>query len=114
VNGFDAYQIAAGNTAIYPSKGTGNAEALAYVALGLAGEAGEIANKVKKILRDNDGIVTPEVRAQLREEVGDVQWYIARFASELDASLSDIADDNISKLYSRQQRGVLHGSGDTR
>lgn len=114
ISGFSEYQHRAGQTAVYPSKNTGNIEALSYVTLGLVGEAGEIANKVKKILRDGDGIVTDENRAVLRDEVGDVLWYVARLAQELDCDLTDIADDNISKLFSRKERGVLQGSGDNR
>lgn len=111
---FEQYQMATENTAIYPGAGEGNAEALSYVALGLVGEAGEIANKVKKILRDSGGEVSSEVRKELSKEVGDVLWYLTRFADEIGYSMSQIAQQNIDKLASRQERGVLGGSGDNR
>lgn len=103
------YQEEASKTAIYP-KPIG----LAYVALGLAGEAGEIANKVKKVYRDNGGKLLPETRYDLADELGDVLWYVAAVASELDYDLETIADKNLQKLQSRQERGMLRGSGDER
>lgn len=106
------YQSASGATAIYP--GQGEALGLAYVTLGLAGEAGEIANKVKKILRDNNGVISNEVRNDLLKESGDVLWYLARLVDELGGHLGGVADENLRKLLDRQRRGVLTGSGDTR
>jgi NTP pyrophosphatase (non-canonical NTP hydrolase) len=111
---FDTYQKLTTVTAIYPEAGTGSAGALAYVALGLVGEAGEVANKVKKILRDSNGEVSPEVRQALIDEVGDVTWYLARLATELQVSLGDVGQKNLDKLLDRKDRGVLQGSGDTR
>ena len=96
------YQIQANETAIYP-------EGLNYPILGLAGEAGEVANKVKKMLRDNDFD-----RDAIVAEVGDVLWYIAALSRDLNVSLQDIALGNIEKLYGRKERGTLQGSGDTR
>lgn len=110
----DAYQDDTNETAIYPGAGFGGVDALSYTALGLAGEAGEIANKVKKILRDSDGEITEDVRKDLSKEVGDVLWYIARFADEIGYSLGYIAEGNIAKLRDRANRGVIGGSGDTR
>lgn len=69
-------------------------------------------NKIKKIMRDYDGVVTDEFRADIKKELSDVLWYIAALASELD--LDEVAEANIKKLYSRKERGTLHGSGDDR
>jgi NTP pyrophosphatase (non-canonical NTP hydrolase) len=87
---------------------------LAYPALGLAGEAGEVAEHAKKAIRDDDGIVGEERRAKMAKELGDVLWYVAQLASELDLDLDEIAAQNLEKLLSRQRRGVLSGSGDER
>jgi len=103
------YQRKSRETAIYPPK-----HAIAYPILGLAGEAGELANKYKKVLRDDNGELTTEKHAALVEELGDVLWYIAQIASDLHVSLSDVAIENIAKLQSRKERGVLGGSGDSR
>lgn len=108
------YQDFTVKTALYPGVGTGRIEAISYTALGLVGEAGEIANKVKKIIRDNDGVLTPEVAAELAKELGDVFWYLARFAAEIDYPLENIAEANIAKLLDRRSRGVVTGSGDNR
>ena len=109
---FDGYQLATSATAIYPADT--EIAALSYVTLGLVGEAGEIANKVKKILRDGAGEVTPAIRKTLASEVGDVLWYLTRLADELGYSIEEIAADNLSKLLDRLNRDVLQGSGDNR
>ncbi|AXC33424.1 hypothetical protein SEA_EBONY_65 [Mycobacterium phage Ebony] len=109
------YQLRSADTAIYP--GAGDADSitgLSYTAMGLAGEAGEVANKVKKILRDQDGIITIENRVQLHKELGDVLWYLSQLATQIGSSLPAVAEDNIQKLSSRKDRGVLQGSGDER
>lgn len=111
---FEKYQLATADTAIYPGALEGGADALSYVTLGLTGEAGEIANKVKKILRDKGGMVTSEDRADLSKELGDVLWYVARLADEIGYPLEEIAQKNVDKLTSRKSRGVLGGSGDNR
>lgn len=82
--------------------------------LGLTGEAGEAADKIKKIIRDKDGVASEEDRAEIVKELGDVLWYVASLARYLDAPLSDVAKGNIDKLESRLQRNKLHGSGDNR
>lgn len=100
---FSQYQSKANETAIFPKE-----VALSYVTLGLVGEAGEIANKVKKVIRDGrstDGIA---------DELGDVLWYLAVLAETLGEDLGQIADKNLQKLASRKERGVLGGSGDNR
>lgn len=109
---FRQYQNVAQETAIYPGQGTMGG--IAYVTLGLAGEAGEVANKVKKVLRDSGGVVSPERAVQIAEELGDVLWYLAQMATELGADLGEIAALNAAKLESRALRGKLQGDGDQR
>lgn len=82
--------------------------------LGLVGEAGETADKVKKILRDKDGVVTKEDRELLVKELGDTMWYLAAISRYLGVPLSDVAKGNLDKLESRYQRNKLHGEGDER
>ncbi|OBJ24632.1 nucleoside triphosphate pyrophosphohydrolase family protein [Mycobacterium sp. 1245801.1] len=110
-----AYQRQAESTAVYPGRGDiGNYTGVAYCALGLAGEAGEIANKVKKIARDHLGAVSDDHRAQLADELGDVLWYVAQLATQIGMDLDAIAAGNLAKLADRKERGVLQGSGDNR
>jgi NTP pyrophosphatase (non-canonical NTP hydrolase) len=104
------YQDRALDTAIYPNRGAN----FVYPALGLVGEAGEVADKLKKVIRDNDGILTDPVRDAVAKELGDVCWYIAVLAAELDYDLNEIMAMNLAKLNSRKERGVLSGSGDAR
>lgn len=104
------YQDRALETAIYPDRGAN----FVYPALGLVGEAGEVADKLKKVIRDNGGILTDPVRDAVAAELGDTMWYVAVLASELDYSLGEIMAKNLAKLNSRKERGVLSGSGDTR
>jgi NTP pyrophosphatase (non-canonical NTP hydrolase) len=103
------YQQSSRRTAEYPRSAW-----LAYPALGLAGEAGEVAEHAKKAIRDDGGEVTDERRAAMAKELGDVLWYVAQLASELGLDLDEIAQTNLDKLLSRQRRGVLSGSGDDR
>jgi NTP pyrophosphatase (non-canonical NTP hydrolase) len=104
------YQELSRRTATYPGAG----ENLVYPTLGLAGEAGEVAEKVKKLLRDDGGVMSDERRAALAGELGDVLWYVAQVATEAHLDLEEIAQANLDKLLSRKERGVLSGSGDTR
>ena len=106
----DLYQDSAEATAIYPNKG----DNLYYPALGLAGEAGEVCEKIKKIMRDKGGVMSEEDSLELSKELGDILWYVSALACEINVSLSTIAEDNIDKLSSRQDRGKLQGSGDNR
>ncbi len=110
---FNRYQAQALTTAQYPEMGTGSAMALAYTGLGL-GEAGEVQGKIKKILRDDNGVVTNEKRIAIANELGDVLWYVATTAFELKIDLEDVALMNLEKLASRKERGVIVGSGDQR
>ena len=105
------YQRRSRRTAEYPRDGS---SWLAYPALGLSGEAGEVAEHAKKAIRDDGGEVSDERRAAMAKELGDVLWYVAQLASELGLDLDEIAQANLDKLISRQQRGVLSGSGDDR
>lgn len=104
------YQTAALSTAIYPNQG----QNIVYPSLGLVGEAGEVAEKVKKVIRDNEGTLTDPVRQEIALELSDVCWYVAVLAQELDYSLEEIMQMNLAKLASRAQRGTLSGSGDNR
>ena len=99
-----SYQKAAASTAIYPTQ-----HAITYPALGLAGEAGEVANKVKKILRDGKFD-----REAIADEVGDCLWYIAALCRDLNVDMTELAKNNLRKLHDRKARGVLQGNGDKR
>lgn len=105
----NTYQQATMDTAIYKGAGTGNDAELVYLALGLNGEAGEVADKIKKHLRDDKldigGIIF---------ELGDVAWYLARLADALGYSFEDILEINYNKLQKRKMNHVLSGSGDER
>ena len=102
---FDEYQELTEKTAEYPE----GREGLYYLALGLNGEAGEIAEKVKKSVRDGK-----ELEENVQKEMGDVLWYMARLLDELGFSLEETAEKNIDKLLDRKERGKIHGDGDNR
>ena len=108
---FKEYQQEARKFAIYKDKVT-------YPALGLASEAGEVCGKIKKVLRDTEGISTLINKydrvEEIKAELGDVLWYIANLASDLEISLEHIADENLAKLQSRRNRDKIQGSGDNR
>lgn len=106
---FNAYQRNASSTAIYPEE-----HRILYPALGLAGEAGEVANKVKKLIRDGPDKRPDTWREDIASEIGDVLWYCAALATDLNLSLGMIAGQNEKKLGQRKQSGTLGGSGDTR
>lgn len=102
------YQLKAMETAIYPMP-------IIYPSLGLAGEAGEVADKVKKVLRDKGGNFThAETKHAIAEEIGDVMWYCATLSHDLGFTLEEICQMNYEKLKSRMERGKIHGSGDER
>lgn len=108
---FEEYQNKAKLTALYPNYGNGE---FIYPTLGLVGEAGEVAEKVKKIIRDDGGKVSSAKKEELKKEIGDVLWYISQLSLELGLSLEEVAKDNVKKLYSRLERNKLHGDGDNR
>lgn len=107
---FEEYQKLSRKTALYPNAGSN----FVYPTLGLAGEAGEVAEKIKKVIRDKNGVVSEETKIEIAKELGDVLWYVTQIAAELGLSLDSIADSNIKKLYSRFDRGALGGDGDNR
>lgn len=107
---FKEYQKKSRKTALYPNKGKN----FIYPTLGLAGEAGEISEKIKKALRDDGGKITKERKQDLGKELGDVLWYLAQISTEVGLSMDKIAETNLLKLASRKKRGMLHGSGDNR
>lgn len=133
-NTFDEYEQDVMSLAFYPSVGNKNAIALSYTALGLNGEAAEVveqaspdlstkgltiscgkaAEQVKKALRDDNGVLTPERKEALKKELGDTLWYLTALAREAGFSLREIAEGNIEKLFDRAKRGTLQGSGDNR
>ncbi len=107
---FNEYQIEARKTAVYPNIGNN----FIYPCLGLCGESGEVAEKIKKVIRDENSIITEEKRMELVKELGDVLWYVANLSMELDVELEFVAARNIEKLKERQNNNKLHGSGDNR
>jgi NTP pyrophosphatase (non-canonical NTP hydrolase) len=109
---FNSYQNGTQATAKYPSDIIPDP---LYLVLGMVGESGEVAEKIKKLYRDNKGVIpSPEWKEDMKKELGDVLYYLAALAWMLDIPLEDIAVHNQAKLLSRLQRGVLHGSGDNR
>jgi NTP pyrophosphatase (non-canonical NTP hydrolase) len=107
---FTDYQTKSRATAKYPAIG----HAVIYPTLGLVNEAGEVAGKIKKVFRDKNGEISPETREALKGELGDVLWYLAQTCTELDISLDEVAESNITKLLDRQARGKIQGDGDNR
>jgi NTP pyrophosphatase (non-canonical NTP hydrolase) len=108
---FEEYQAKALTTVISTGDEFKN---LLHWVLGLTGEAGEVAEKMKKIIRDKDSVITEQDKQEMAKELGDVLWYIAVFANDLGVSMDEIANTNLAKLQSRQERGMLGGSGDNR
>tara|TARA_B100000131_G_C17739446_1_gene460415 strand:+ start:257 stop:586 length:330 start_codon:yes stop_codon:yes gene_type:complete len=104
------YQHKSRGTALYPNLGKNPI----YPTLGLVGEAGEVADKVKKVLRDKEGIFDDDVRNSIKLELGDVLWYVAQLSTELGFDLEDVAINNLEKLASRARRNKISGSGDER
>lgn len=103
------YQKLALETAIYPQE-----QKVIYPTLGLTGEAGEVSDKVKKVLRDNNGIFSEERKLEIAKELGDVAWYLAVCSNDLGFSLEEICKMNYEKLKSRKERGKINGNGDNR
>ena len=104
------YQRESRKTALYPDVGNNPI----YPTLGLVGESGEVADKVKKILRDKNGVFDKDSREAIKFELGDVLWYISQLSSELGYELEEVAFANLQKLNSRKIRGKIQGSGDDR
>ncbi len=113
---FNEYQKKAITTELMERGENVNANDPAMVAkiLGLVGEAGEVAEKFKKIIRDREGIITEADKEDIQKELGDVLWYVSALADYLDIKLGDVADKNLEKLFDRRDRGTARGSGDNR
>ena len=106
----DLYENLAGQTAIFPKD-----KALEYLALGMTSEAGEVAGKVKKLIRDGEDVEGFELKKiAIASEIGDVLWYCAMMAKEVGVPLNTIMQENLRKLHDRKERGTLQGSGDDR
>ncbi len=108
---FKTYQAGAMKTAVYPNSGKGN---WTYPALGLAGETGEICEKLKKAIRDDGGQVNAERKQALSKELGDVLWYVAALCTELGFDMDEVAANNLAKLAARKEANKIHGDGDNR
>ena len=107
---FKTYQKNARETAQYPNLGSNNI----YPTLGLVGEAGEVAEKVKKVIRDKNSIFDEESKLAIKKELGDVLWYLSNLCTEFNFSLEDVALNNLEKLKLRVAKGKISGSGDDR
>ena len=107
---FKEYQKLSRKTAIYPKKGKN----FIYPVLGLAGESGEVAEKIKKVLRDKGGKIDKTTKDEITKELGDVLWYVSQISTELGILLDEVASNNIDKLFSRKKRNKISGSGDNR
>jgi NTP pyrophosphatase (non-canonical NTP hydrolase) len=105
------YQSLAHTTSLNTKIGN---DTLAYPVLGLANEAGEVAGKLKKLYRDKNGIVDDDFRDMMIGELGDVLWYLAETCSQLNITLDLVAKENLSKLFSRMEKGTIKGNGDKR
>lgn len=108
---FEEFQKATNETAVYPKENNLN---LVYTTLGLVSEAGEVAGKYKKVIRDMNGVLSEDMKKEMGKEVGDVLWYVSQVCTELGLSLEEVAGENIAKLRSRKERGQLAGNGDNR
>jgi NTP pyrophosphatase (non-canonical NTP hydrolase) len=106
----DEYQNGAAKTALYPNRG----QNLTYTLFGLCGEAGELSDKMAKLIRDRGGVPDDKWRQEAVKELGDVLWFLSQTAFELGVSLEEVAEINLKKLGSRMERGVIQGSGDNR
>ena len=106
---FDDYQKESNKTAQYPKE-----QALYYCGLGLTGEAGEVAEKLKKVLRNDNGVLSDEKKTEIQKELGDVLWYIAQLCTVMNISMQDVAKGNLAKLFDRMDRNVLKSEGDNR
>lgn len=104
------YQSAAKTTAVYSNAD----QQLVCTVLGLNGEAGEVAEKIKKVIRDKNSVIDDADRHEIQKELGDVLWYLAVLADTLGLDLESVAALNLEKLRSRHQRGAIHGQGDNR
>ncbi len=107
---FAEYQKKSRKTALYPNVGNN----FIYPTLGLTGEAGEVSDKIKKIIRDKENIIDKETKLELKKELGDVLWYISQLSTELGLELEDVAQNNLDKLFKRLDKNTIKGEGDDR
>jgi NTP pyrophosphatase (non-canonical NTP hydrolase) len=107
---FNEYQKETRKAAMYPGMGNN----YSFPTIGLAGETGEVAEKIKKIIRDKGGVVDDQSRNEVKKELGDVLWYLTQLATELNIELDDVVTCNLEKIESRKERGAIHGEGDNR
>jgi NTP pyrophosphatase (non-canonical NTP hydrolase) len=107
----DEYQKLAARTGAVPD---GTVLQLYDLGLGIAGEAGEVAEKLKKSIRDDGAQITDERKESLKKEIGDVLWYLSQLSRALGFLFSEVAQVNIDKLWERHQKGLIRGSGDNR
>ena len=109
---FNEYQKLSSRTATFEGK-VGEYK-LMYLCLGLAGESGEVIEKIKHVIRDQEGVMTPEKREGIKKELGDVLWYLSQLARTCDLPFDEVARANIEKLADRHARGVIRSEGDSR
>lgn len=107
---FNEYDERARKTAVYPNIGNN----YVYPVLGLCGEAGEVSEKIKKVIRDFGGVMSDEQKEEIKKELGDVLWYVSAISSELGFTMEEVALKNLEKLGKRAEEGKLHGKGDNR
>lgn len=107
---FNTYQKESRKTAIYPKIG----HEIVYPALGLAGESGEVVEKIKKLFRNDNGVISDEAKIELAKELGDVIWYVSQIATELGISMEEVVQMNLLKLKKRMTEGTIASSGDNR
>lgn len=107
---FNEYDERAKKTAVYPNIGNN----YVYPVLGLCGEAGEVSEKIKKVIRDFGGVMSDEQKEEIKKELGDVLWYVSAISSELGFSMEEVAQKNLEKLGKRSEEKKLHGNGDNR
>lgn len=104
---FKTYQSQTAKTAIYP-------KGFVYPALGLSGEAGEVAEQIKKTIRDDEGQLSDKRRKKLKKELGDVLWYVSQLCTELELDMGEVAEANLEKLNKRMKEGKIQGEGSDR
>jgi len=107
---FNDYQAETNKTAIYPDRGHN----FVYPVLGMMGESGEVAEKIKKVWRDKNNVISDTDKLEIKKEMGDVLWYLSQLATELQIDFDDVANTNVLKIQSRLERNKLNGDGDNR
>jgi NTP pyrophosphatase (non-canonical NTP hydrolase) len=111
---FNDYQKQCKKTDMGKAAQNGMSPGFLYYVLGLAGETGELVEKIKKLFRDKGGVIDDDFRYVIKKELGDIQWYAARLADSFDIEFNDVATSNIQKLQERFKKDMIHGDGDNR